>query len=85
MKIKILLMMLSLAFFSSFANAEDTDNKQMTVQFKTHDGKTIQCLISPEDQKVVKDMKKGEMMEMMGMGMHKMQNMGGSQMDEGHQ
>ncbi|CAM2891082.1 hypothetical protein LEAN103870_07225 [Legionella anisa] len=84
MKIQLLGMIVSLGLVSSLVNAADTGNNQMTVKLKTQDGKVIQCLISPEDQKVVKEMKKGATMEMMGMGMgmHKMHNMNGNQMDE---
>ncbi|HAT9776971.1 TPA: hypothetical protein JBD69_13280 [Legionella pneumophila subsp. pneumophila] len=56
----------------------------MKAMFKTQDGKTIECLVTPE---VGKQMKAGEKMEMMGMGMQNMKgdNMEGSGMEGDHQ
>ncbi|KTC65590.1 Uncharacterised protein (plasmid) [Legionella adelaidensis] len=61
MKLRMLLLIVSLGFGVSLtANADSSSEKETTATFKTQDGKTIRCMIHPNDKVNFYQIKQGE-------------------------
>ncbi|KTC66297.1 Uncharacterised protein (plasmid) [Legionella adelaidensis] len=69
MKAKLLVPLLFTFFLGiPLTYADSSTEKQTTATFKTEDGKTIRCMVHPEDRENLSQVKSGEKVKLDSMG-----------------